>query len=268
MKVHSALVAALLLTACDGTTVGGGPAVSPTATQVDPVVMNGWNSSGEYVVAALSDDGATIFADRGSVSFAFDGSGGLEMTAEGNVTTLAWNDAQGAYVSDDGTIVVTVYNDPSTPDVFVFKAKAEIPPPDGSSGTLYAVSGALTPGADLPTTGSAEYAGAMEFTDYLGNTAGGDISLTVQFDSATVGGQFSLADGLVTGPATFTFDNGAITTGAGFSNFRDTVQSSDVMVTDSGIFGEFMGDQGGEMGGLVYVNTPDAAIAGVFTATN
>jgi hypothetical protein len=165
---------------------------------------------------------------------------------------------------------VKAYNSPTTPDVFVFKTSV-ISSGGGVNNdyqeTIYNATGYLTAGADLPATGSAAYAGGIELTDQLQNTASGDITLNVNLGTSNVSGHFSVADGLVIGPATFTFGDGVVTRNTDSSDFRGTLQSTDVTVTGSEIFGDFMGSQGKEIGGVVYVTTPDAALDGVFTAT-
>ena len=263
MKLGLAMIGVLLISACDGGTVGGSGVDGVTSSIADPNSLNGVGATGAGAFVLTSND---VNAGGLDVSLSFDNSNGVELSIFGGPPIhLTWNDTQNAYVSADGFYKITPYRDPSMPDVVVYKM-AFADAAEAYDITGYFASGNLTPGANLRTSGSATYSGNMEVTDELAQTAAGKINISVNFASAAVTGNASIDSGTTLGPASFAWTNGVLQRGSGFSNYRGTLSSSDVTVTDSEVFGDFMGDQGQFIGGYIYVNTADHSIAGVYVA--
>ena len=264
MKLGLAMIGVLLISACDGGTVEGSGVDGVTSSIADPNSLNGVGATGGGAfVGTVATNTAAGSID---VSLSFDNSNGVDVTVFGGTPEhLTWNATENAYVSADGIVKITPYRDPSTPDVVVYKLSSADPTQDNNV-TVYFASGNLTPGANLRTSGSATYSGNMEVTDELAQTAAGKINISVNFASAAVTGNASIDSGTTLGPASFAWTNGVLQRGSGFSNCRGTLSSSDVTVTDSEVFGDFMGDQGQFIGGYIYVNTADHSIAGVYVA--
>ena len=280
MKARPVLLAVCLLAACDGgaAVVGGSSAPSPTATPADPATLNGLTLTRPSTTAVGYTSVAGEGAYSSDITYAFENAGGLDVTEAGYSLHLDWSPSDAAYVGADGpeTMQIAIFNDPGTPDVFVFKTTTTVNLNGNSSDSIgYTVSGNLTPGTNVPMTGTASYSGGLEVsgfhTDQMGGPYGGNpqhgtVTFNVDLAANAVAGQLAVQGGQVIGATTFTFNDAVLARSAGSTSFTGTLQSGDVTVTSGQIFGDLMGPTGAEAGGTFYVNTFDTSLAGVFTA--